>query len=137
MERGSMETRRAIRTDAAPAALGPYSQAIVAGGFVFTAGQLGGDPRSGALPEGIEAQTLQALRNLAAVLETAGAGWKDVVKTTVFLADMADFAAFNAVYAEVLEEPFPARSTVEAAALPRGARIEIDAIAILARDGDR
>ena len=125
-----MHHREAIRTDAAPPALGPYSQAIVAGDLVFTAGQLGGDPRSGQLPEGIEAQTLQALRNIASVLEAAGAGWKDVVKTTVFLADMSDFAAFNAVYAEVLEEPFPARSTVEAAALPKGARIEIDAIAV-------
>jgi 2-iminobutanoate/2-iminopropanoate deaminase len=125
-----MHHREAIRTDAAPPALGPYSQAIVAGQLVFTAGQLGGDPRSGQLPEGIEAQTLQALRNIASVLGAAGAGWKDVVKTTVFLADMSDFAAFNAVYAEVLEEPFPARSTVEAAALPKGARIEIDAIAV-------
>lgn len=125
-----MHHREAIRTDAAPPALGPYSQAIVAGNLVFTAGQLGGDPRSGQLPEGIEAQTLQALRNIASVLEAAGAGWKDVVKTTVFLADMSDFAAFNAVYAEVLEEPFPARSTVEAAALPKGARIEIDAVAV-------
>src|SRR5512134_2710361 len=125
-----MHHREAIRTDAAPPALGPYSQAIVTGNLVFTAGQLGGDPRSGQLPEGIEAQTLQALRNIASVLEAAGAGWKDVVKTTVFLADMADFAAFNAVYAEVLEEPFPARSTVEAAALPKGARIEIDAVAV-------
>lgn len=125
-----MHHREAIRTDAAPPALGPYSQAIVAGGLVFTAGQLGGDPRSGQLPEGIEAQTLQALRNIASVLEAAGAGWEDVVKTTVFLADMSDFAAFNAVYAEVLAEPFPARSTVEASALPKGARIEIDAIAV-------
>lgn len=125
-----MHHREAIRTDAAPPALGPYSQAIVAGNLVFTAGQLGGDPRSGQLPEGIEAQTLQALRNIASVLEAAGAGWRDVVKTTVFLADMSDFAAFNAVYAEVLEEPFPARSTVEAAALPKGARIEIDAVAV-------
>jgi 2-iminobutanoate/2-iminopropanoate deaminase len=125
-----MHHREAIRTDAAPPALGPYSQAIVAGDLVFTAGQLGGDPRSGQLPEGIEAQTLQALRNIASVLQAAGAGWRDVVKTTVFLADMSDFAAFNAVYAEVLEEPFPARSTVEAAALPKGARIEIDAIAV-------
>ena len=119
-----------IRTETAPQALGPYSQGIVAGNLVFTAGQLGGDPRSGQLPDGIEAQTLQALRNIAAVLEAAGTGWSDVVKTTVYLADMADFAAFNAVYAEVVAEPFPARSTVEAAALPRGARIEIDAIAV-------
>ncbi|HEY7472854.1 MAG TPA: RidA family protein [Gemmatimonadota bacterium] len=125
-----MKHKEPIRTDAAPQALGPYSQGIVAGNLVFTAGQLGGDPRSGQLPEGIEAQTLQALRNIESVLEAAGVGWGDVVKTTVFLADMADFAAFNAVYAEVVAEPFPARSTVEAAALPKGARIEIDAIAV-------
>ena len=128
-----MTHKEPIRTETAPQALGPYSQGIIAGDLVFTAGQLGGDPRSGQLPEGIEAQTLQALRNIAAVLEAAGARWSDVVKTTVYLADMADFAAFNAVYAEVVAEPFPARSTVEAAALPRGARIEIDAIAV--RDG--
>jgi len=125
-----MHHREPIETNEAPRALGPYNQAIVAGDLVFTAGQLGGDPRTGDLPEGIEAQTLQALQNLSAVLRAAGAGWEDVVKTTVFLADMGDFAAFNAVYAEVLSEPFPARSTVAAAALPKDARIEIDAIAV-------
>jgi 2-iminobutanoate/2-iminopropanoate deaminase len=125
-----MHHRERIHSDAAPQALGPYSQAIVAGNLVFTAGQLGGDPRTGQLAEGIEAQSLQALGNIAAVLEAAGAGWGDVVKTTVFLADMGDFAAFNAVYAEVVEEPFPARSTVAAADLPRGALVEIDAIAV-------
>jgi len=130
-----MHHKESIQTDAAPQALGPYSQGIVAGNMVFTAGQLGGDPRNGQLPDGIEAQTLQALHNIAAVLEAVGAGWKDVVKTTVYLADMADFAAFNAVYAEIVAEPFPARSTVEAAALPKGARIEIDAIAV--KDGAR
>ena len=125
-----MHHREAVKTNASPRALGPYSQGIVAGDLVFTAGQLGGDPASGDLPDGIEAQTLQALRNVAAILEAAGCGWADVVKTTVFLADMSDFAAFNAVYAEMVEEPFPARSTVEVAALPKGARIEIDAIAV-------
>lgn len=125
-----MHHRERIHSDAAPRALGPYSQAIVAGNLVFTAGQLGGDPRTGQLAEGIEAQSLQALGNIAAVLDAAGAGWGDVVKTTVFLANMADFAAFNAVYAEVVEEPFPARSTVAAADLPRGALVEIDAIAV-------
>lgn len=125
-----MHHRERIHSDAAPQALGPYSQAIVAGNLVFTAGQLGGDPRTGQLALGIEAQSLQALGNIAAVLEAAGAGWGDVVKTTVFLADMGDFAAFNAVYAEVVEEPFPARSTVAAADLPRGALVEIDAIAV-------
>ena len=125
-----MHHREAINTDAAPRALGPYNQAIVAGDLLFTAGQLGGDPRTGDLPEGIEAQTLQALENLSQVLRAAGSGWEDVVKTTVYLADMGDFAAFNAVYSEVVSEPFPARSTVAAAALPRDARIEIDAIAV-------
>jgi 2-iminobutanoate/2-iminopropanoate deaminase len=125
-----MHHRERIRSDAAPQALGPYSQGIAAGVLIFTAGQLGGDPRTGELAGGIEAQTLQALSNIASVLEAAGAGWADVVKTTVFLADMADFAAFNAVYAEVVEEPFPARSTVAAAGLPKGALVEIDAIAV-------
>lgn len=125
-----MHHREVIRTNSSPQAIGPYSQGIVAGELVFTAGQLGGDPASGELTEGIEAQTLQALRNVGAILEAAGSGWRDVVKTTVFLADMSDFAAFNAVYAEVVEEPFPARSTVQAAALPKGALIEIDAIAV-------
>lgn len=126
-----MHHREAINSDAAPQALGPYNQAIVAGDLLFTAGQLGGDPRSGDLPEGIEAQTLQALRNLSEVLRAAGSGWEDVVKTTVYLADMGDFAAFNAVYSKVVSEPFPARSTVAAAGLPRDARVEIDAIAVL------
>jgi 2-iminobutanoate/2-iminopropanoate deaminase len=125
-----MHHRERIHSDAAPRALGPYSQGIVAGDWIFTAGQLGGDPRTGELANGIEAQTLQVLSNIASVLGAAGAGWADVVKTTVFLADMADFAAFNAVYAEVVEEPFPARSTVAAAALPKGALVEIDAIAV-------
>lgn len=129
-----MHHRERIHSDAAPQALGPYSQGIIAGDLIFTAGQLGGDPRTGELAKGIEAQTLQALSNIASVLEAAEAGWADVVKTTVFLADMADFAAFNAVYAEVVEEPFPARSTVAAAALPKGALVEIDAIAVR---GDR
>lgn len=125
-----MHHREAINTDAAPRALGPYNQAIVAADLVFTAGQLGGDPRTGELAEGIEGQTLQALRNLSEVLGAAGSGWGDVVKTTVFLADMGDFEAFNAVYSEVVGEPFPARSTVAAAGLPRDALVEIEAIAV-------
>ena len=124
-----MPHKEPIRTDAAPQALGPYSQGSLRATWCSRQDS-SGRPPNGQLPEGIEAQTLQALRNIAAVLEAAGAGWSDVVKTTVYLADMADFAAFNAVYAEVVAEPFPARSTVEAAALPRGARIEIDAIAV-------
>jgi 2-iminobutanoate/2-iminopropanoate deaminase len=121
--------RQRIETDGAPGAIGPYSQGIAAGGWVFTAGQIGMDPATGELAEGVEAQTRRALANVAAILAAAGAGWKDVVKTTVFLADMADFQDFNAVYADVVEEPYPARSTVAAAGLPKGARVEIDAVA--------
>ncbi len=122
-------SKRRIQTDDAPDALGPYSQGVRAGGWVFTAGQLGGDPATGELREGIEAQTRQALKNVGAILAAAGLGWEDVVKTTVYLSDLGDFNAFNGVYAEIVSEPFPARSTVEVAELPKGARIEIDAIA--------
>lgn len=121
--------RERIRTDAAPEAIGPYSQAIRAGEWVFTAGQIGADPETGTLREGIEAQARQALDNLSAVLAAAGLGWSDVAKTTVFLADMADFPAVNAIYAERVETPFPARSTVAAAELPKGALVEIEAVA--------
>jgi len=118
-----------ISTDGAPAALGPYSQAIVAGDFVFCAGQLGLDPATTELADGISAQADRALRNLGAVLEAAGCGHGDIVKTTVFLADMADFAALNDVYAGFFGDAPPARSTFAVAALPRGARVEIEAIA--------
>lgn len=121
--------RRAVHTDAAPGAIGPYSQAVVAGDWIFTAGQIGLEPESGELAETIEAQTTRALENLRAVLEAAGAGVANVVKTTVFLRDMADFAAFNAVYAEMVGDPPPARSTVQVAGLPRGALVEIEAVA--------
>ncbi len=121
-----------ITAPTAPAALGPYSQAVVAGEWVFTAGQIG-LTSDGTLKETIEAQTLQALQNLAAVLTAAGGGWRDVVKTTVYLTDLADFEAFNAVYAEVVEEPLPARSTVQVSRLPKDALVEIDAIARLSR----
>ncbi|MFN2382682.1 MAG: RidA family protein [Gemmatimonadota bacterium] len=122
--------RERVQTDTAPQAIGPYSQGIHAAGWVFTAGQLGGDPTSGELPEGIEAQARQALTNVGAILAAAGCGWADVVKTTVYLADMGDFAAFNAVYAETVQEPFPVRSTIQAARLPRDGLVEIDAIAL-------
>lgn len=126
------ETRRAIRTDRAPAAIGPYSQAIVAGDVVYTAGQIALDPATGELVDGgVEEQTRRVVRNLAAVLEAAGAGLSDVVKTTIFVADMDDFARVNEVYGELLTEPYPARSTVEAARLPRDARVEIEAVARL------
>jgi 2-iminobutanoate/2-iminopropanoate deaminase len=119
-----------IHTDSAPAALGPYSQAVRLGDWLFTSGQVGIDPTTGALVEdSFEAQTRQVLRNLSQVLDAAGCGFQDVVKATVFLADMADFARFNALYEEAMGVHRPARSTVQVAALPAGARIEIDLIA--------
>lgn len=122
-------TRTAIKTPNAPAAVGPYSQAIVAGEFVFTAGQVGLDPATGSLVDGIEAQTEQVLRNLAAILEAAGLSMADIVKTSILLADMADFATVNGIYARHMADPPPARSTFAVAGLPRGARIEIEAVA--------
>ena len=119
-----------VSTEKAPAAIGPYSQAVVAGELIFTAGQLGIDPRSGQLAEGIEAQTHQALTNLEAILEAAGSGGEKVVKTTVFLAHMEDFTAMNAVYAEFFPLRPPARSTVQVAQLPRGAKVEVEAVAL-------
>jgi len=119
----------AVSTSGAPAALGPYSQGIAAGDLVFCSGQVGIDPVSGELAEGVEAQAARALRNLEAVLDAAGCSFGDVVKTTIFLVDIADFAAVNAIYGRVMPDPPPARSTVAVAALPKGARVEIDAIA--------
>ena len=123
-------TRRAGSTTSAPGAAGPYSQAIEAGDFVFCAGQIGRDPASGSMPDGVEAQTEQVLRNLAAVLDAAGCTFADVVKTTCFLADINDFAAFNGIYGRFMTDPPPARSTFQVAALPMGARVEIEAIAL-------
>ena len=126
-----MPELRRVHTEAAPAAIGPYSQALVAGGFVFTAGQIALDPATGQVVEGdVAAQTERVMRNLAAVLQAAGSSLQQVVKTTVFLADMADFAAMNEVYGRHFGEHKPARSTVQAAGLPRGARVEIDVIAV-------
>jgi len=122
-------TRQSISTTGAPAAIGPYSQAISTEGFVFCSGQLGLDPATGELPDGVEAQADRSLRNLAAVLDAAGLTLADVVKTTVFLVDMGDFAAVNAVYGSHMPDPPPARSTVAVAALPKGGRVEIEAIA--------
>jgi 2-iminobutanoate/2-iminopropanoate deaminase len=123
-------TRRAVSTGGAPTAIGPYSQAIAADGFVFCSGQIGLDPTTGELVEGgIEAQADRALRNLAAVLDAAGAAMADVVKTTIFLADIGDFGAVNGVYARHMPEPPPARSTFAVGALPKGALVEIEAIA--------
>ena len=122
---------KAIQTDKAPAAIGPYSQAIDSGaGIVFVSGQLPIVPATGAFPEGgIKEQTRQSLANAKAILEAAGLGLGNVVKTTVFLADMGDFAAMNEVYAEFFTAPFPARSAVAVKTLPKGAMVEIECIA--------
>lgn len=125
-----MSERRTIRTGAAPGAIGPYSQAVEAGGVVYTAGQVGSDPATGELAGGVAAQAERSLANLAAVLEAAGTGFDRVVKTTIFLADMGDFAAVNEAYAKVMPEPFPARSTVAVRTLPRDALVEIEMIAL-------
>jgi endoribonuclease L-PSP, putative len=126
--------RRAISTAAAPAAVGPYSQAIVSNDFVFCSGQVGLDPATGELvPGGLEAQVERVIRNLEAVLQAAGVKLSDVVKTTCFLADINDFATFNAIYARFMPDPPPARSTFAVKALPKAALVEIEAIA--ARDG--
>lgn len=119
-----------VSTDAAPPAVGPYSQAVIAGDLIFTAGQLGIDPQTGKLAEGIEAQTRQALTNLSAVLGAAESSLDRVVKATVFLAHMEDFPAMNTVYAEFFPLQSPARSTVEVAQLPREALVEIEVIAL-------
>ena len=123
-------SREAISTSGAPGAIGPYSQAIAAGGLLFCSGQLGLDPATGELVDGVEAQAERSLRNLMAVLDAAGLGPADVAKTTVFLADMADFATVNAVYARFFPDPPPARSTVQVAALPKAGRVEIEAVAV-------
>jgi 2-iminobutanoate/2-iminopropanoate deaminase len=122
--------RTAVETTAAPAAIGPYSQAIRSGDLVVTAGQIGADPATGDLVEGVAAQAERALRNLTAVLDAAGTTPDRVIKTTIFLADMDDFGAVNEVYARHFSPPFPARSTVAVAGLPKGALVEIEAIAL-------
>ncbi|MEG0338677.1 MAG: RidA family protein [Oscillospiraceae bacterium] len=113
----------------APAAVGPYSHAVKSGNTLYTSGQLGLTP-SGDMPEGVEAQATQALINLGEVLATAGMGYGDVVKTTVFLANMSDFAAINAIYGQYFTADFPARSCVQVAALPKGALFEVEAVAV-------
>jgi len=124
-------TRRAVATGAAPEAAGPYSQAIATHDLVFCAGQTGRDPATGQLVEGgVEAQTERVLRNLEAVLDAAGCTFGDVLKTTVFLVNIGDFAAMNAVYARFMGDPAPARSTIGVAALPGGALVEIEAVAV-------
>jgi len=123
-------TVRTVHTDAAPAAIGPYSQATIGGGLLYTAGQIALDPATGQIVDGdVVAQTRRVLANLDAVLRAAGSGWERVLKTTVFLQDMADFPRMNEVYAEAVGAARPARSTVQVAGLPRGVLVEIDLIA--------
>ncbi len=121
--------KKIIASPKAPAAVGPYSQAIELNGTLFISGQLPADPATGDFPEGIEAQTRRSLDNLGFILEEAGLGFNDVVKTTVLLSDIKNFAAMNAVYAEYFPEDKPARVCYEVAALPKGAMVEIDAVA--------
>ncbi len=122
--------KQSINANGAPAAVGPYVHAVSAGELVFTSGQLGLLPESGELPEGVEAQTHQALKNLSAVLAAAGSDFDHVVKTTVFLDNINDFGAVNAIYAEYFKGEVPARSCVEVARLPKGGLVEIEAIAV-------
>ncbi len=124
--------KKQVQTDRAPKAIGPYSQGIIANGFVFCSGQIPIDPATGELNTGtIEEQTRLVLENVGAVLEAAGSSYDDVVKCTVFLHDMNDFAKMNGVYAEFFKAPSPARATVQVARLPRDVKVEIEAIAIL------
>lgn len=125
-------TRTRIDTSAAPRAMGPYSQAIASGDLVFCSGQVGLDPSTGQLVEGFEAQVERALRNIGGVLDAAGLGYGDVVKTTLFLVDIGQFQAANAIYKGFFPDPYPARSTIGVAALPGGAAFEIEAIAMRA-----
>lgn len=124
--------RTVVHTKHAPAAVGPYSQAIQADNLIFASGQLGLNPDTGQLRKGVEAQTRQILKNLASVLEAAGSSMDNVVKTTIFLTDMSDFATVNALYAEAFGSEPPARSTVQVAALPLGGLVEIELIALKA-----
>ena len=120
-----------ISTEKAPGAIGPYSQGYTVGGLVFTSGQIPVDPATGAVAEGIAAQADQSCRNVGAILEAAGVSFDKVVKTTCFLADIADFAAVNEIYASKFEAPFPARSAFQVAALPAGGLVEIEVVAAL------
>lgn len=123
-------SKTAVSTDGAPKAIGPYSQAVRAGDYLFTSGQIGLDPATGTMvPGGIEAETKRVLASLTAVLAAGGASWADVVRTTIYLTDLNDFAIVNKLYGEVAGEVPPARATVQVAALPRGAVVEIDAVA--------
>ena len=129
---GEVETKQEVKTDRAPKAIGPYSQAIIGGGIVYVSGQIPIDPATGELNTGsVEDQTRQVLKNVASVLEAAGSSMDKVVKTTVFLQSMDEFSRMNEVYGEGFKAPFPARATVQVARLPRDVRVEIEAIALL------
>ncbi len=119
-----------VATSGAPTAIGPYSQGIDAGNLVFVAGQVGRDPATGELPEGIEAQSARAMDNITAILDAAGLTWANVAKTTCLLADINDFEVFNGVYTKYVSDPRPARATYAVKALPRGALVEIEAFAV-------
>lgn len=127
-------TKAQVRSSSAPAPVGPYSQAVLTEGFVFASGQLGIDPATGSMPPAVEAQAELALDNLKAVLEAGGSSLDRVVKTTVLLADMKDFAKVNGIYARYFTEPFPARAAYQVAGLPLGGLVEIEAIALSGRD---
>ena len=127
-------TTTLIRASGAPAPVGPYSQAVSAGGFIFASGQLGVDPSTGTMLPTVEAQAEQALKNIRAVLEAGGSSLDLVLKTTVFLADMKDFAPVNRVYAGFFREPFPARAAFQVAGLPLGGLVEIEAVALSGRE---
>lgn len=122
---------KAIQTNQAPAAIGPYSQAVSHDGLLFISGQLGLDPESGELADGIEAQTRRALQNLVAILTAAGIGPAEVLKATIYVADMGNFALVNQLYAEVFQPPYPAREVIQAADLPKNGLVEISAIAAM------
>ncbi len=126
---------RIIQTEKAPAAIGPYSQAVIAGGFLFTSGQLGIEPDTGVLPQDIEGQTKQSLENIRAILEEAGLQKEDVIKTVVYLKNMSDFAIVNGIYAAFFGEHKPARSCVEVSRLPKDGLVEIEVIAGSGRGG--
>jgi 2-iminobutanoate/2-iminopropanoate deaminase len=129
---GKVENKKEVKTDRAPKAIGPYSQAIIAGGLVFASGQIALDPATGELNTGsIEEQTRQVLKNLAAVLEAAGSSMDMVVKATVFLQDMNEFGRMNQVYGEAFPPPYPARAAVQVARLPRDVKVEVEAVALL------
>ena len=131
-----MSARRAVRTEDAPGAVAPYSQGMVGSGLVFAAGSVGLDPATGQLVEGgAAAEAKRAIANLGAILDAAGSGLDRVLKTTVFLVDMADYPAMNEIYREAFPEPYPARTTVAVQALPLGARVEIECVALVAEAG--